>query len=98
MKNAKANVMQNVFPWVNLDSIDVIIGKDDNLIAALVSLSRREAKVLHETVKSDKRFSEIAKACIFDSLPLALASSDSESISDSDSDHWLTLGCDKDIK
>ena len=42
------------------------------LNATLVSLSRREAKlVLHETVKSDKRFSEVAiiKAYISGSLP-----------------------------
>ena len=63
------------------------------LNATLVSLSRREAKlVLHETVKSDKRFSEVAviKAYISGSLPPQLspmALSDIESISDFDSDH-----------
>ena len=78
--------MQNVFPRVNLDSMDVTIAKEDILIVALVSFPGREAKVLHRTVKSDKRFSEIAKAYIFYSLPPALASTDSESI-DADSDH-----------
>ena len=51
-----------------------------------VRLSGREAKVLHETLKSDNRFSEAAKAYISDSLPPSLALSDSESLSDSDSD------------
>ena len=52
------------------------IGVEDIFIAALVSLSRREAKVLHET----------SKAYISDFLPPSLALSDSESLSDSDSD------------
>ena len=56
---------------------------EDIFVVALVSLLRREAKVLHETTKSDNRFSEAAKAYISDSLPPALASSDSESLSDS---------------
>ena len=72
--------MQNMFPRVNLDSMDVTIAKEDILIVVLVNFPRRGAKVLHRTVKSDKRFSEIAKAYIFDSLPPALASTDSESI------------------
>ena len=71
MENAKTRVLQKVLPRV---------------IAALVSLSRREAKVLHETLKSDNRFSEAAKAYISDSLPPSLALSDSESLSDSHSD------------
>ena len=62
------------------------IGVEDIFIAALVSLSRREAKVLHETSKSDNRFSEATKAYIFDFLPPSLALCDSESLSDSDSD------------
>ena len=59
---------------------------EEIFIAALVHLSRREAKVLHETLKSDNQFSEAAKACISDSSPPFLALSDSESLSDSDSD------------
>ena len=51
----------------------------------------KEAKVLHETLKSDNRFSEAAKAYISDSLPPSLALTDSESLSDSDSDQWQTL-------
>ena len=59
---------------------------EDIFIAALVSLSRREAKVLHETLKTDNRFSLAAKAYISDSIPPTLTLSDSESLSDSDSD------------
>ena len=67
-------------------NVDITIGVEDIFIVALVSLSRREAKVLHETLKSDNRFSEAAKAYISDSLQPSLAISDSESLSDSHSD------------
>ena len=56
MKNAKARILQKVLPSVNHDSIDI------SIFAALVSLSRRDAKVLNETVKSDNQFSEDAEA------------------------------------
>ena len=86
--------LQKVLPRVNHDNIDVTIGVEDIFIAALVSLSRKVAKVLHETLKSDNRFSEAAKAYISDSLPPSLALSDSESLSDSDTDQWQTWNCD----
>ena len=73
------------------------IGVEDIFIAALVSLSRREAKVLHETSKSDNRFSEAAKAYISDFWLPSLALSDSESLSDSDSDQWQTYAWNCDI-
>ena len=59
---------------------------EEIFIAALVRLSRREAKVLHETLKSDNQFLEAAKAYISDFLLPFLAMSDSESLSDSYSD------------
>ena len=86
MENSKTRVLQKVLQRVNHDNVDITIGVEDIFVAALVSLSRREAKVLHETLKSDNRFSEAAKAYISDSLPPSLALSDSESLSDSDSD------------
>ena len=86
MENAKTRVQRKVLPRVNHDNVDITIGVEDIFVAALVSLSRRETKVLHETLKSDNRFSEAAKACISDSLPPSLALSDSESLGDSDSD------------
>ena len=85
--------MQKVLPRVNHDNIDITIGVEDIFIAALVSLSRKVAKVLHETLKSDNQFSEATKAYISDSLP-PLALSDSESLKDSDSDQWQTWNCD----
>ena len=91
MENAKIRVLQKVLAKVNHDNVDihgVTIGVGDIFIAAWVSLSRREAKVLHETLKSDNRFSEAAKAYISDSLPPSLALSDSESLRDSDADQW----------
>ena len=54
MENAKTRVLQRVLPRVNHDNVDITIGVEDIFIAALVSLPRREAKVL--------RFSEAAKA------------------------------------
>lgn len=91
----KTRVLQKVLPRVNYDSVGITFGMEDIFVAALVSLSRREAKVLHETVKLDNRFSEAAKAYISDSLPPALASSDSESLSDSviSDRHW-SVTCD----
>ena len=86
MENAKTRVQRKVLPRVNHDNVDITIGVEDIFVAALVSLSRRETKVLHETLKSDNRFSEAAKACISDSLTPSLALSDSESLGDSDSD------------
>ena len=59
MENAKTRVLQKVLPRVNHDNVDITIAVEDIFIA-LVSLSRREAKVLHETLKSDNRFSEAA--------------------------------------
>ena len=53
MENAKTRDLQKVLPRVNHDNIDATVGVKDILIAALASLSRREAKVLHETLKSD---------------------------------------------
>ena len=88
METAKTRVLQKVLPRVNHDNVDITIGVEDIFIAALVSLSRREAKVLHETLKSDNRFSEAAniRPTFSDSLPPSLALSDSESLSDSHSD------------
>ena len=86
IENAKTRVLRKVLPRVNHDNVDLTIGVEDIFIVALVSLSRREAKVLHETVKLDNRFSEAAKAYISDSLPPSLTLSDSESLSDSNSD------------
>ena len=86
MENVKTRVLQKVLPRVDHDEADITIGVEEIFIAALVRLSRREAKVLLETPKSDNRFSEAAKAYISDSLPPSLALSDSESLSDSDSD------------
>jgi len=63
----KTRVLQKVLPRVNYDSVGITFGMEDIFVAALVSLSRREAKVLHETVKLDNRFSEAAKAYISDS-------------------------------
>ena len=85
---------EKVLLRVNHDTIYITIGVEDIFIAALVSLSRREAKVLHETLKSNNRFSEADKAYISDSLPPSLVLSDSESLSDSDSDQWRTWNCD----
>ena len=78
---SKTRVLQTVLPRINHGNVDITIGVEDK-----ARLSRREAKVLHETLKLDNRFSEAAKAYISDSLPPSLASSDGESISDSDSD------------
>jgi len=87
MENAKKQGLYKRFlPRVNHDNVDITIGVEGIFIAALVSLSRREAKVLNETLKSDNRFLEAVKAYISDSLPPSLALSDSESLSDSDSD------------
>ena len=94
MENAKTRVLHKVLPWVNHDNVDIIIWVEDIFIAALVSLSRREAKVLHDILKSDNWFSEAAKAFISDFLPPSLALSDSESLSDSDCDQWQTWNCD----
>ena len=93
MENAKTRGLQKCLPRVNHDNVYITIGVEDIFIAALVSLSRREAEVLHETLKSDNRFSEAAKAYISDSLPPPLALSDSESLSDSNSDQWQTWNC-----
>ena len=65
MENAKTRVLQKVLPLVDHDNIDITCGVEDIFIAALVSLSRREAKVLHDTLKSDNWFSEAAKAYIW---------------------------------
>ena len=86
MENAKTKVLQKVLPRVNHDNVNITIGVEDIFITALVSLSRREAEVLHETVKSYNRFSEAAKAYTSDSSPPSLALCDSESLNDSDSD------------
>ena len=86
MENVKTRVLQKVLPRVDHDEAHITIGVEEIFIAALVRLSRREAKVLLETPKTDNRFSEAAKAYISDSLPPSLALSDSESLSDSDSD------------
>ena len=86
MENAKNKILQKVLPRVNHNNVDITIGVEDIFIAALVSLSRREATVLHGTLKSDNRFSEAAKAYISNSLPPSWALSDSESLSDSDTD------------
>ena len=53
MENAKTRVLQKVLPLVDHDNIDITCGVEDIFIAALVSLPRREAKVLHDTLKSD---------------------------------------------
>jgi len=82
MENAKTRVLQKVLPRVNHDNVHITIGVEDIFITALVSLSIREAKVLHETLKSDNRFSEAAKAYISGSLPPSLALSDSENLSE----------------
>ena len=94
MENAKTRVLQKVLPRVNHDKVYLTIVVEEIFIAALVRLSRREAKVLHETIKSDNQFSEAAKAYISDFLPPSLVLSDSESLSDSDSDQWQTWNCD----
>lgn len=86
MENAKTRVLRKVLPSVNHDNVYLTIGVEEIFIAALVRISRREAKVLHEKLKSDNRFLEAVKVYISDSLPLSLALSDSESLSDSDSD------------
>ena len=87
MEKAKTRVLQKVLPRVNHDKVDITIEVEDIFMAALESLSRRGAKaVLHETLKSDNRFSEATKVYISDSLPPSWALSDSESLSDSDSD------------
>ena len=62
-----------VLPRVNLDNVYLTIGVEEIFIEALVCLSRREAKVLHETLNSDNRFSEAAKAYISNSLAPSLA-------------------------
>ena len=55
-QNGKVTVSrQKVFLRVNLDSMDVIIGKEDILIAALVSLSKIEAKVWQSSQISDSQ-------------------------------------------
>ena len=94
MENVKTRVLQKVLPRVDDDEADITIGVEEIFIAALVRLSRREAKVLLETPKTDNRFSEAAKAYISDSLPPLLTLSDSESLSDSDSDQWQTWNYD----
>ncbi|KAL9980184.1 hypothetical protein ACROYT_G008733 [Oculina patagonica] len=81
----KLNELQSTFKgFVYKPTISKARKRKQNKRRALVSLSGREAKVLHETVKSDSRFSEAGEAYISDSLPPSFASSDSESLSDSD--------------
>ena len=63
-------------------SVHITTGIGNVFVTALVSLSRRRAKALHETVRSDNRFSEAAKTYISDSLPPALDLFDSEGLSD----------------
>lgn len=53
MENVKSRVLQKVSTRVNHDNVDITTGVEDIFIAALVSVSRREVKVLHETLESD---------------------------------------------
>ena len=51
MENAETKVLQKVLPRFNHDNVDITIVLEDIFIAAL---SGGEARVLHETLKSDK--------------------------------------------
>ena len=74
-------MLQKVFPRLFKEAneaiaTDVHVGTDDVDIEAVVSLSKRDKKVLLETMKGEEQFAEDVRAHSFDLLSEGFTSSD----------------------